>query len=115
MAYMDDPFPTKESPSQPEAIPVQYFNGFSLGVGNADFSMKLRLENQDFVLLKCSYTVAKTLAEKLPAVVTRFEKMTGHTLMTTQESMKALKAEAEKKAAEKKAAAEKQDVPRTTG
>src|SRR5438046_2511632 len=85
-----------------EHVPIQYFNGFAIGVGNADFSLSIRLENRDVMVLKCSYTVAKTLAQKVSEVVGKFEKVTDHNLMTTEQVGESLRATEEKKAAEQK-------------
>ena len=95
---MDDPLAVSE---RDKAVPTLYFNGFAIGIGNADFTLQIRLENTDSVILKCSYTVAKTLSIKLSEVVARFEAVTNHDVMTTEEVGTALKTAEEKRAAEK--------------
>ena len=82
----------EELPQQLAQGPIQmvYFNGFSINVGNADFSIRLRLENADIIELRGSYSTFKTLAQKLSEVVSRFEKMTDHNLMTTDEILEVM-------------------------
>jgi hypothetical protein len=67
-----------------------YFNGFSIGLSNADFALRANLENVELLELRMSFTTAKTLAEKLTETVAKFEEMTSHKLMTTEEVLKAL-------------------------
>ena len=78
-----DATPNKE-PEKIMNVEGFYFNGFAIGVGNADFTLTLKVDNRPVTVLKASYTTAKTLAEKLTAMVTRFEKTTNHDLMTTE-------------------------------
>ena len=66
-------------------IQTVYFNGFAVGYGNADISMRLMIDNVDIVELKASYTTAKTLAQALNKTIERFESLTNHPLLTTQE------------------------------
>ena len=75
----------------PRAVQSLYFNGFSLGISNADFVVRLNLEHTELMDLRMSFTMAKTLAEKLGEAVTRFEKHTEHKLMTTDTVFEALK------------------------
>jgi len=86
---------------QTREIEGVYFNGFTIAVGNADVSLQLRIENQPVMMLKMSYTVAKTLGEMLHARIGDFERITHHPLMTTRETLKALQAEAARLKAEK--------------
>jgi len=86
---MEDPLAISAQRTEPTIV---YFNGFGIGVGNADFTVQLRLENENRVLLKCSYTVAKTLAQKLTYAVGQFEKATDYDLLTTEQVGKALQA-----------------------
>ena len=67
-----------------------YFNGFAVAMGSSDFSLRLRVDNVDFIECKASYTTIKTLAEKLSFAVKSFEELTNHPLMTTEDVNKAL-------------------------
>lgn len=71
-------------------IQFAYFNGFALALGNSDFSIRLRLDNTDFVELKASFTTVKTLAQNLTEMVKHFEEITGHPLMTNRDVLKAI-------------------------
>lgn len=84
-----EPFVTLET-SGPRAVQSLYFNGFVLGMSNADFVVRLNLEHTELMDLRMSFTMAKTLAEKLSEAVLRFEKHTDHKLMTTEDVFKAL-------------------------
>jgi hypothetical protein len=100
---MEDPLAVATEQTERTII---YFNGFTIGVGNADFAITLRLENAERVSLKCSYTVAKTLAEKLTIIVGQFEKATEHNLMTTEQVGEALKVIEKQRAEQSKAKSE---------
>jgi hypothetical protein len=86
---MEDLAAIEQQRNQP--VPALYFNGFAIAVGNSDFTLQLKLENNDIAVLKCSYTVAKTLAIKLSDVVDRFEKATEYDLLTTEQVAESLK------------------------
>ena len=89
--------PENPTPSTPSAQSVQmiYFNGFTIGMGGADFSVRLKIDNVDQLELKASYTVIKTLAEKLNLTVKKFESITNHNLMTVEEVVENLKKQQE--------------------
>ncbi len=65
------------------SVPKIYANGFSLGLTNADTQMVLMLFGRPIAVLSFSYTLAKTLSQKLATLVTEWEKKTGHPLQTT--------------------------------
>lgn len=69
----------------PQEIPLLYFNGFVLQYGSADFTLKVKVDGQDMAVLKMSYTVGKSLAEKLGKLVGDFERITDHNVMTSTE------------------------------
>ena len=77
--------PLEKAPASTREIQTVYFNGFFVGYGNADVSLRLMIDNVDFVELKASYTTAKTLAEALSTTIERFEKLTSYPLLTTEE------------------------------
>ncbi len=65
------------------SIPKIYANGFSLGLTNADAQLVLILFGRPIAVLSFSYTLAKTLSEKLSILVKEWENRTGSTLQTT--------------------------------
>ena len=69
-----------------QAIPAMYFNGFQLGLSNADVSLLAMLDNQPVIKLNISYTVAKTLMVKLQEVMGQLESSTGREIMTTDDA-----------------------------
>lgn len=69
---------------------ILYFNGFFLGMSNADILLRLNLDQTELLDLRMSFTVAKTLSIKLAETVARFEKITDHKVMTTEDVFKAL-------------------------
>jgi hypothetical protein len=64
-------------------VPDVYFNGFSVTVGTGDVFVVLKLNNKPVHTLHTSFTVAKTLAQKLGSIVEVLEQRTGRTIMTT--------------------------------
>jgi hypothetical protein len=79
---MADKVPANEQPVEVSNI---YFNGFQLGLSNADVNGILLLNNQPSVGISMSYTTAKTLAEALKEIVATLEQVTNHGIMTTKE------------------------------
>lgn len=71
-------------------VPTHYFNGFNIAFGNADFDLILRLDNRETFHFKASYTVAKTLAEKMGNSIKIFEEMVGQPMLTTETSLQAI-------------------------
>ncbi|MGB4948657.1 MAG: hypothetical protein WBQ05_15865 [Candidatus Competibacter denitrificans] len=68
----------------PERCQAVYFNGFAVAVGPSDVVLALQLNGKPNLVLNTSYTVAKTLAESLAAVITELEQKAGTKIMTTQ-------------------------------
>ena len=66
------------------SIPKIYANGFSIGLTNADAQLVLKLFGKPIAVLSFSYTLAKTLSEKLSKLVTDWETKTGSTLQSTE-------------------------------
>lgn len=75
------------TPDKSEPITVQnvYFNGFQLGLSNADISGMLLLNNVPTMSVSMSYTTAKTLSAALVEMIGALEKVTGREIMTTQQ------------------------------
>ena len=61
-----------------------YFNGFSTAIGNGDIILTLFRNGVPVKVLNTSFTVTKTLAEKLSAIVQDIEKKANVTLLTTE-------------------------------
>lgn len=66
-------------------IPNIYFNGFINSVGMGDVMLVLTRSGKPVATLNMSYTLAKTLAEKLGGVVATIEQKSGNTIMTTDD------------------------------
>jgi hypothetical protein len=64
-------------------IPKTYANGFMIFVGQADVGVIFQNNGADTVVLNMSFTLAKTLVEKLGITMNDFEQKTGTTIMTT--------------------------------
>lgn len=77
---------------QPVELPAVYFNGFQLGLSNADVNGILLLNNQPSLSISMSYTTAKTLAKALTEMVATLETVTKREIMTTQEVASGLEA-----------------------
>lgn len=66
-----------------DLVPKLYGNGFVISLGTGDVMLLLKRNEQPVAVINLSYTVAKTLVEKLGALVARLEQDTAHTIMTT--------------------------------
>jgi hypothetical protein len=73
-------------------LPRIYANGFATGLGSADVVLVLQLQGRPVAIVNLSYTLTKTLAEKLGELVTKFEQAIGQDLVTTDKVDKAMKA-----------------------
>ncbi|MCA1654553.1 MAG: hypothetical protein ABR588_00390 [Sphingomicrobium sp.] len=73
-----------------QPIPQVYFNGFQLGLSNADISLVLLLDNQPILKMNMSYTVGKTVLVKLQDMVALLESTTGREIMTTDDAGRGL-------------------------
>lgn len=79
------------------SLPRIYANGFSAGLGNADVVLVLQLQGKPIAVLNISYTLAKTLAQKIGGIVASFEQSIGQELVTTDKVDQKMK---EKKSSE---------------
>jgi hypothetical protein len=98
-----DAMPNDSSPPSPQSVtlPIDtralidpavlkiYANGFTLGLTNADAQLVLMLFGRPTAVLCFSYTLAKTLSQKLGKLVEDWEAKTGHPLQTTDSIDKA--------------------------
>lgn len=66
-------------------IPNIHFNGFINSLGTGDVLIILERNGQPIAVLNTSYTVAKTLSQKLGGIMTVLEQKTGNTIMTVDE------------------------------
>ena len=62
-----------------------YFNGFSCAIGLGDVLISLTLNGQPVTVLNASYTVAKTLVQKLGGVINHLEEESETSIMTTDQ------------------------------
>lgn len=91
----DPPYSTEQARNPPSPVqvaveaaiasdtPTFYANGFTLGMTNADAFLVLQRFGRPVAVVAVSYTLAKTLAQKLQALVTDWEDKTQQTLQTT--------------------------------
>lgn len=68
-----------------ENLPFLYFNSFINSISAGDVLLILKLRNKPIAKVSMSFTLAKTLAQKLGAMIELMEEKTGHTIMTTDE------------------------------
>ena len=73
------------------SIPKIYANGFTVGLTNADVAVVLQLSGQPVAILNISFTLAKTLAQKVGGVVSALEEAINQNLVTTDEMSEALR------------------------
>jgi hypothetical protein len=72
-----------------------YFNGFEMGVTNADLILTIKLNNQPLATLNMSFTTAKTLREAMCKTLDALESATNHDIMSIDDVKKAQPAIAE--------------------
>ena len=65
--------------------PKFYFNGFQLGLSNADITGTLLLDNVPVCGINMSYTTAKTLQASLSSMIETLERVTERKIMTINE------------------------------
>lgn len=66
-------------------VPKIYFNGFSTFMGNSDVVIVLQNNGQPTAVLNTSFTIAKTLVQRLNDTITYLEKSSGNAIMTTDQ------------------------------
>ena len=71
-------------------VPKIYFNGFANALGNSDVVIVLQSNGKPVAVLNTSFTIAKTLIQKLNDVIGILEKNSGNSIMTTMDIDKAL-------------------------
>src|SRR5690349_13559453 len=65
------------------SLPRIYTNGFAVGLSNADITVVLQLSGRPTHVMHMSFTLAKTLAQRLGRVVSEFETVLSTELITT--------------------------------
>lgn len=65
------------------AVARIYANGFAVGLTNADAVIVLQLSGHPVAIVNLSYTLAKTLAQRLGRIVAELETAIDTTLVTT--------------------------------
>lgn len=76
-----------------ENTPKLYANGFVSFVGQSDIGIILEYHNNPIAVVSMSYTLAKTLVEKLGNVIHDIEDRTGNAIMTTDNFISKLNTE----------------------
>ena len=71
-------------------IPSIHFNGFINSTGAGDVMLILQQNERPVVVLNASFTVIKTLAQKLLDQIQNLEQKTGNEIMTTDEVLRKL-------------------------
>lgn len=64
-------------------VPRIYANGLGFGTTNADVVLVLQTNNVPVAIVNLSYTLAKTLTQKMGEMISDLEERTGHDIMTT--------------------------------
>lgn len=62
-----------------------YFNGFQITMGNGDLMIFLNRNGKVVKKVNLSYTMAKTLSEKLGLLIANIEQKTENNIMTTDD------------------------------
>lgn len=88
---------TSYPPAPGQGVAQIYFNGFQIMMSTGDVLLTLQLSGQDVARVNCSYTIAKSLHEKLGQLVAMLERQSGRPIMSTDDVSKFLKAEADAK------------------
>lgn len=71
-------------------IPHLYVNSFVNAIGSGDVIISLGQNDKAVATVNMSYTLAKTLAEKLGVMLADLERRTGNNIMTTDDINHAL-------------------------
>jgi hypothetical protein len=77
-----------EAPPQsqpPITLPLIYFNGFQIGISNADVNLIIAHNGKPIAQISLSYTTAKTLGEQLLEAIHDLERESKHTIMSIED------------------------------
>ena len=70
-----------------ESIPEIHFNGFVNVLTSGDILIILQRNGKNVAKINASYTIAKTLGQKLMQIIADLEQRSGNTIMTSEEIM----------------------------
>lgn len=73
-----------------EEIPSFYCNGFANTLSTGDITTVLEMNGKPVAILNMSYTIAKTLSQKLGVLIAKLESATGREMLTNDEIAAAL-------------------------
>lgn len=65
-------------------VPKMYANGFTIGLSNADSHVLFQLDGRPVVIMHMSYSLVKTLHQKLARMVSEFETKANRDILTTE-------------------------------
>jgi hypothetical protein len=65
-------------------VPTIYANGFVVFLSISDVGLVLQANGREVCVLNMSYTMAKSIVEKLGASIRDFEEKTGNNIMTSE-------------------------------
>ena len=68
-----------------DTLPEFYFNGFINALTQGDILIVLQRNGRNVAKLSASYTVSKTLAQKLAGLIISLEQQSSNTIMTTDD------------------------------
>ena len=68
-----------------DTVPKVYTNGFAILLGNSDVNIVWQQHGKPVGVSQMSFTLAKTLVQKLGGVILKLEEATEHNFLTTDE------------------------------
>jgi len=68
-----------------DTVPKVYANGFAILLGNSDVNIVWQQHGKPVGVSQMSFTLAKTLVQKLGGVILKLEEATEHNFLTTEE------------------------------
>lgn len=68
-----------------DTVPKVYANGFAILLGNSDVNIVWQQHGKPVGVSQMSFTLAKTLVQKLGGVILELEQATEHDFLTTDE------------------------------
>lgn len=81
---MESEKPSPSVPPEPaQGLPTIYFNGFEMHLGTTDITITFILNRKRIQQANVSYTMAKTLAEKLNGLVNHIEKNSNQPILSS--------------------------------
>lgn len=68
-----------------DEVPKYYVNGFASFQGNSDMGIVFQCNGKPNLVINMSFTLAKTLSEKINNMISDFEEKTGINILTTSD------------------------------